>query len=144
MARIEKSIVIKASSETIWKMLFWDRIPEWLDGISATYTSQERRKVGATAHVTAETVGVKAEWDVEISEYIECERAAWRSTGGNVTALGLTTLEPIDRGTQVTFVIDFELPYSILGKIIDQLVVRRELEQDIEKGLKKLKRMLEN
>jgi uncharacterized membrane protein len=145
MARIEKSIVINAPSKKIWEMLFWDRIPEWLDGISATYTSHEKDNVGATAHVSSDVIaGLKAEWDVEISEYTEYEKATWRSTRGNVTALGETTLEPIDTGIKLTFVIDFELPYSLLGKIIDKLLVRKELEQDIETGLKKLKNMLEN
>jgi hypothetical protein len=39
--------------------------------------------------------------------------------------------------------IDSELPYSILGKIIDKLVVSRSFERSIERGLAKLKTMLE-
>ena len=143
MARIEKSIDINAPAEKIWGMLLWDRLSEWLNGYSAKYTSEYKDKVGATAHVTTNVAGLKSEWDVEMTEYIEYERATWRSTGGDVTAFGLTTLEPTDMGTKLTFVINSELPYSILGKIIDRLLITRETEQGIEKGLKKLKSILE-
>ena len=143
MARLKKLIEIKAPPGKIWPLLFWDKIPEWLDGIEAEYTSEEKDSVGSTAHVVAEAAGIKAEWDIEITEYIRNERATWRSTAGNVTAIGLTTLEPTETGTRLTFVIDYELPYSILGKVVDKLVVSRQLEKDIAKGLKKLKAMIE-
>jgi len=107
-------------------------------------TSEEKDDVGATAHVTYDvTAGVKAEGDVEITEYIRNERATWRSTKGKVTAIGSSTLKPTDTGTKLTFLIDIALPYSILGKIIDKLLVTKETEQNIEKGLQNLKSILE-
>ena len=51
MAKIEKSIGISVPPEKVWPMLFWDKIPEWLDGIEAEYTCEEKDRVGATAHV---------------------------------------------------------------------------------------------
>ena len=135
LARIEKSIEVKASTEKVWPMLYWDRLPDWLEIIKAAeYTSEEKNNVGATAHVTVETAGVNVEWDVEITEYIEDEKATWRSTAGNLTAIGLTILRQTEAGTKVTFVIDYELPYSVLGKIIDKLMVSREAERGIERG----------
>ena len=144
MARIEKSIEIGVPPEKVWPMLYWDRLPEWLDGIKeAEYTSEEKDAVGATAHVIGETAGIKAEFDVEITEYIENKKATWRSTAGNLTAIGLTTLKPTEAGTELTLVMDYDLPYSILGKIVDKLVVGREMENGFERGLKKLKNILE-
>lgn len=144
LARIEKSIDIDSTAEKVWQMLFWDRLPEWLDIISkAEYTSTEKDRVGATAHIIGETAGVRAEWDIEMTEYNKLQRATWRTTGGNLTAIGVTTLEPTETGTRLTFMIDSELPHSILGKIIDKLVVSRQTENSIERGLEKLKKMLE-
>lgn len=144
MARIEESIVVIAEPERIWPFLFWDRLPEWLDGIKkATYTSGEKDCVGATAHVVAEMAGIKAEWDVEITEYARNERATWRTTGGNLTAVGLTTLEPVEAGSKLTFVIDYDLPYSILGKVVDKLMVSRDVGKGIKTGLQKLKSIVE-
>ena len=145
MARIEKSIEIKVPAEKVWQLLFWDRIPEWMDIIKkAEYTSKDKDSVGATAHVIGgETAGIKTEWDVEITEYVKNERATWRTTAGNITAIGLTTLNPTEAGTKLAFVIDYDLPYSIFGKIIDKLVVSREAEKGIERALEKLKNILE-
>ena len=144
MARVEKSIEIDSTPDKIWPLLFWDRLPEWLGTIKeAEYTSDEKERLGATAHVVAEAAGVKAEWDVEITEYVKNKKAIWRTTRGNLTAVGSTILELTDAGTKVTFVIDYDLPYSILGKVIDRLVVGRDMEKDIENGMKKLKEMTE-
>jgi len=144
LARIEEAIEIGVPPNKVWPMLFWDRLPEWLDAIKeAKYTSEDKDSVGATAHVVGETAGIKAEWDVEITEYVKGERARWRTTGGNLTAIGLTTLEPIKAGTKLIFVIDYDLPYSILGKIVDKLLVSREVERGIKRGLGKLKSTLE-
>lgn len=144
MARIEKSIEISAPSEKVWPMLFWDRLPEWLDGIKeAKYTSEDKDSVGATAHVIGETAGIKVEFDVEITEYIENEKATWRSTAGNLTAIGLTTLKTTETGTKLTLMMDYDLPYSILGKIVDKLMVSRDIEKGFERSLEKLKNTLE-
>jgi uncharacterized membrane protein len=144
LARIDKSVEINTTSDKVWEMIYWDRLPEWLGTIKkAEYTSENKDSVGATAHINAEAAGVKAEWDVEITEYVKNEKAAWRTTAGNFTAIGLTTINPTEAGTKIRFVIDYDLPYSILGGIIDKLRVGRGIEKDIEEGLRKLKNILE-
>ncbi|MGA3192996.1 MAG: SRPBCC family protein [Candidatus Bathyarchaeia archaeon] len=144
MAKIEKSIEIKASPEKVWPMVLWDRIPEWYDDFKKVqYTSKEKHKVGSTVHVIAETAGMKAEWDAEITEAIENEKGAWRTTGGSFTGFGSVTLSPTKAGTKVTIAMDYELPYSVLGKLIDKLRVHKALEKGNERGLEKLKGMLE-
>ena len=144
MARIDKSIEINTTPGRVWEMIYWDRIPEWLETIiKAEYASENKDQAGATAHIEAEAAGVKAEWDVEVTEYVKNEKAAWRTTSGNFTAIGLTTLTSKEGSTQMRFMIDYDLPHSILGRIIDKLVVGRAVEEDIERGMKKLKDILE-
>ena len=53
------------------------------------------------------------------------------------------TLEPIAKGTKVTYLMDYEMPYSVLGKLIDKLRFRKAMEKSFEVGLKKLKSMME-
>ena len=144
MARIEKTIEISVQPDKVWPMLFWDRIPEWLEGIKeAKYTSEEKEVVGATAHVVGETAGISVDFDIEITEYTKNSGASWRTTAGNFTAIGKTTLKPTEAGTELTLLIDYDLPYSILGKIIDRLLVSRDMEQGFDNGLKKLKDTIE-
>jgi len=43
----------------------------------------------------------------------------------------------------VTLGATYELPYSLLGKLIDKLHTRKAMEKSFEVGLKKLKDMME-
>lgn len=57
--------------------------------------------------------------------------------------VGTATLNRTEAGTEITFVVDYALPYSILGKIVDKLMVGREIEKSFERGLEKLRNILE-
>jgi uncharacterized membrane protein len=145
LTRVEKSIEIKASPEKVWPMISsWDGWMEWYAPFKKIeHTSKEKNKVGATVHILSELAGVKAGWDAEITEVIENEKGAWRSTGGSFTGFGFNALSPTKAGTKVTIMMDYELPYSFLGKLVDKLRFHKALDKAYDVGLKKLKDMLE-
>ncbi len=144
MARIERSIEINATADKIWPMVFWDKVPQWFSGIKrGEYTSKFKDRVGATAHVEGVAGGVKAEWDAETTEWVENKKYAWRTTSGTFTGVGSMTLAPTNSGVKTTFVMDYDLPYSILGKIIDRLRVGKDLDKDAVRGMEKLKEIAE-
>lgn len=144
MARVEKSIEISASPEKVNSIMKWERFPEWFDSFKKVeWTSKEKEKVGSTIHVTSEIAGMKAEYDAEIVEFTK-NTLRWRTIGGNFTAISTGTISPTDSGTEFTIAIDYELPYSILGKMIDKLRVHKAMEKDLEKGLKGIKKSTEN
>ena len=53
------------------------------------------------------------------------------------------TLVPSKTGAKVTTAFDYELPYSILGKIIDKLRVHKAMEREADKALQKMKNVAE-
>ena len=137
---MEKSIEIKAPPEKVWSISSWERIPEYFETVKKVeWTSEEKNKIGATLHITGEVGGTKAEYDVEITELVENEKTAFRTTGGNITLSAHSILSPTKDGTKITYVEEYELPYSVLGKIIDKLRVRKAIEKDAERALEKLK-----
>ena len=140
MARIETSIEINALPEKVWSLVNWDRVPEYYESIKkVTWTSKGRMEVGATVHVLSDIAGVKGEWDAEITEYADNQSVSWRTTSGNPTIIYHATLAPSKTGAKITTAFDYELPYSILGKIIDKLRVQRAMEKEAEKALQKMK-----
>ncbi len=144
MARIEESIEINTTAQRIWPNILWDKVPEWLDIIKKVdYTSEDTEAVGATAHWVGEAGGIKSEWDTETIEWDTYKRGAWRTTAGTFTGIGSVTLTPTKSGTRATFMMDYDLPYSILGKIIDKLRVFKAVEKGVRNGLKKLKEITE-
>ena len=143
MTKIEKSIEIKASPEKVWPMITWDRIPEWYDPYKKVeWTSKDKYTVGSTVHITGELAGSKAEMDAETTEYKENEKVAWRTTGG-MKGTGYAALSPTETGTKVTIIMDYELPYSVLGKLIDKLRVHKAIDKSFDVAYEKLKDMLE-
>ena len=77
LARMEKSIEIKAPPERVWEMLALDKAKEWMEEWkSVEYTSEirtpeDKYKVGASAHVTEK----HGEFDLEITESLENEKS---------------------------------------------------------------------
>jgi len=146
LGRIEKSIEIKASPAKVWMMLALDRLPEWNEEYGdVKYTSEVRNpedkySIGARSHTKMKGAG---EIDFEITESLENEKISYRVQGmkGVRNANGTFTLKPTEVGTKITAVSDVELS-SFMLKMLSR-VVSRALEKDFEKGLGKLKSILE-
>jgi coenzyme Q-binding protein COQ10 len=144
MTRIEKSIVINASPEKIGSIAQFERVPEWqVEWKTVEWTSEIKNKVGSTLHMVGEVAGFKSEIDLELTEFVENEKAAWRTIGGNMTGIGSMTFSPTEDGTKFSMLIDYELPYSVLGKLIDKLRVRKAIDKSYDEALKSLKDMAE-
>ena len=79
------------------------------------------------------------------SQSIENEKMITRFTSKDVYGFGTFSLKPTKTGTEIFYVMEYKLPYSILDKIIDKLVVGREIEkeEDLETAFEKLKSILE-
>jgi ligand-binding SRPBCC domain-containing protein len=53
------------------------------------------------------------------------------------------TYEVTDKGTKVTLTVDYALPYSVLGKIIDKLVAGKQIKEYSKTSHKRAKQILE-
>ena len=145
MRRVEKSIEIRAPPEKVWEMLALDRWPEWMDGaevesaqyISEVRTPEDKYRVGASAHV----VEKRWEYDLNVMESVENEKLTVRSKGKYTYTMAYD-LKPVDGGTRLTWVGEFEMPWGILGKALSGLF-RRTAEKQLKKALEKLKNIVE-
>jgi uncharacterized membrane protein len=108
-----------------------------------TRTSKIANDVGETVHIEGEVAGMKAEWDGETTEKVLNQRHAWRSIGGSFTGFGSFLLTPTAAGTDVSMMMDYEMPYSIFGKLMDKLKFQKAFEKTIDAGLRKLKEISE-
>jgi len=144
LTRIEKSIEINAPPAKIWPYFYWENCPEWYGAFKKVeHTSKVIHAPGETVHISGEVAGMKAEWDGETTEVVENEHVLWRSIGGSFTGFGSHTLTPTKTGTRVTTVLDYDMPYSVLGKIMDKLRFHKAFDKTIDDGLAKLKELAE-
>ncbi len=86
---------------------------------------------------------IKIEWDGETIEWVENERYAWRTIAGPFTGFGSMNITPIDSGARLSIILDYEIPHSYLGKLLDKLLIHEALESEFDEGLKELKALLE-
>ena len=143
--KIEKSVKINAPPERVFALLT-DRkeAPKWNKLIKeAIVTSKEPTGVGSTVHYVGEAGGARGEWDIETTEWVKDKKYAWRTTSGDVAMLTIWTLREANGTTELTYEIRYELPYSILGKIIDRLKASRDIENGMITALKSLKQLSE-
>jgi len=52
-------------------------------------------------------------------------------------------LRVLEGGTELATAMNYELPYSILGKIVDKLKVSKDIEKGMARTLQNLKNLLE-
>jgi len=141
LVRTERSIEIRAPPEKVWEMLALDKWSEWnvghfLDTKNMKFTSEvntpeDRFKVGASAYPSANP---KA--DFKVTESVKNEKITYLHGGGPMTYI----LKPTDEGTRLTYVVEYE-PQGI-GKLLF-ILFRGMGEREVEKGLEKLKSILE-
>ena len=146
MANVTKSIEVEASPEKVWTWSMDQKnMNEASKGFSESlWTSNGPVGVGSISHFISEAGGTTAETDLEVTEYVENKKFAQRSIGESKTKMAFAyVLEPTVKGTKVAFNMDYEVPYSILGKLIDKLKVHKEVEKGITKLLENIKKGIE-
>lgn len=146
MTKLIMSVEIEASPEEVFAFILdlkkMNDVSKWWD--VGEWSSDGPVGVGSTAHY----VGVgrnKGEWDLKVTEFVKDKKMTMSVIGTKKLALSSTnsyTLEPTTKGTKLTYSIDYEMPYSILGKLIDKFAHSR-MEKGNIKFLEDLKKAVE-
>lgn len=150
MGHVERTLEIKAPVERVWAfMTDWERIPEWTKSVEKfEITSKQRSGVGVTSHEVGVLAG-RWRYDIhsEATEFVENKVIAWRVVSGDAVVRKGTKvswrMKPTKEGTQLTYTSDYEVPYSIFGKIIERLIFRGRLEKQLEGWMENIKSLVE-
>jgi uncharacterized membrane protein len=87
--------------------------------------------LGTTMHFVGAAGGSNAEIDLEAIEFVKNKKVVWKSIGASKTKIAFTqTYEPTSKGTKVTVDTEYEVPYSILGKLVDKLKIKKDIEKN--------------
>lgn len=146
MTKITKSIEINASPE---KVFAWTsdikNVNDSMKGFTELkQTSTGPLALGSTFHAVGKAGGSTAEVDMEAIEYVKNKKVVFRTAGaGKLKMTSSWTYEPNANGTKVTYDEEYELPYSILGKLVDKLKVQKDKEKNNTKQLEYMKKAIE-
>jgi uncharacterized protein YndB with AHSA1/START domain len=145
MTHIERTIDIAAPPERVFTELTdlhrldrWSTVTAGHEGPEETlHAGQEFRQDLRVAGVSLPTT-----W-----KCVECEpprSVAYEATspgGGSLTMQQVVV--PTDGGSRVELVVDYELPGSFLGQLLDRLYVERRNEREAQHSLENLKDLAE-
>jgi len=148
LARIERSIVIEAPVEKVFAFVtdFDNFLKASSPEIKMEVLSRDEgpERVGCITKVRAKVGDQVWELEVETTESVKNKRHTVRQKGGAMKKMLMTdTFEPTDGGTKWTSIVEYELPYSLLGKLIDKLKFRKVIEKSSDYYVNKTKELIE-
>ena len=148
MGRIEISTEIKAPIENVFAFLadpknFEDIMPEDA-AVRVEMLSKGPFGVGTTYRLSGVLAGRKMAVENEYVEFEENRRIVERQTKGDMKSYrGTWAFEATKKGTTLKQTMNYELPYSVLGKIIDRLKAGKEFQAFMKAGTERAKEILE-
>jgi len=148
LTKIERSIVIEAPVEKVFAFVTdldnFVKINPPETEMEILSRDEGPQRVGFTAKVRAKVGDQVWEVEVETTEFVENKKQAVRQKGGPMKKFDMLDLfEPADGGTKWTSIVEYELPYSLLGKLVDKLKVRKDMEKGADYQVNKTKELIE-
>lgn len=138
MASIEKIVEINATPEEVFEVICRiDDFPKYTNLIKDV----KEIEAGKFRWV-AKFGSFGFKWDSIITELVEGKRVAWASISG-IKNSGSFNLEPTEKGTKVTFLMEYLLPFSIMEDVVGHVSSywMEKISSDI---LGMVKKVLEN
>jgi len=148
LGKATTSIEIEASPEKVFDFVISEKMNDLTkEFYECKWTSTGPVGVGSTAHY----VGVhkrnrREEWNAKATEFVKNKNLTMHLTGANKRSHDETLIymfEPTVKGTKMTLTMEYGMPYSVLGKLIDGLLVKNWVEKENNKVMENLKKALE-
>jgi uncharacterized membrane protein len=149
MSKVSRSVEIAAPVEAVFA--YYAR-PEH---IAKTFPQDSKIKVvpvnvkegfgiGTIFRISGDFGGRQMEWDNETIAYENNRLIQTKAINGPFKKNVITVkFDPMERGTKLTFEADYDIGYSILGKTIDKLKIKKEVEMGIDSSCAAVKQYLE-
>lgn len=147
MTKLTISKEIQASPERIFAFSISERMNEiWGEWMMGKWVSEGPVGLGSIAHF--DTKGMLknlGELTGEVTEFEENRKMTMHSKNvkGKTTGIETIILEPMANGTKATYVTEYDVPYSVFGKLIDKVKISRDMENMHVKMLENLKNAVE-
>jgi carbon monoxide dehydrogenase subunit G len=141
MPKLNNSINISAPVEKVFAYVTDPTTgPEWLVGWTEV-TDVTGSGVGQHYHWKYSMLGVPLRGETTVSEQVPNERSVTDSKGG-ITSTFTFTFAPHEGGTKLDVEIDYSIPVPVLGKLAEQLVLKRN-QREAQMSMENIKERME-
>ncbi|MCS6767241.1 MAG: SRPBCC family protein [Candidatus Nitrosocaldus sp.] len=150
MATISKEVIINAPVKEVFTYFarpehISEQFPKEIGMNVIPIEVKDGFGVGTVFRITGNFGGKVLEWDCETLEYIPGRKIVAKQIDGPFKRWMITVeFEALgeDR-TRTRMTVDYDLPLSFIGSIMDKVKVEKEAERGIENGLYRVKALLE-
>ncbi len=142
--KLQRSIEIAAPPEKIWPFLVEpEKIMKWFTFLRKfEYTSKQHSGVGTTFYYEEKSGPQLMKLNYVVTEWVENKKLAFKLNSGPLKKDDqVWSLEAIPSGTRFTMTEDAEMPWGIIGKVLDVLLSGM-IGKNIEKILSNLNNVL--
>ena len=144
--RVERSIEIAAPPEKIWPFLVEpEKILKWFTLLRKfEYTGEQKSGVGTTFYYEEKSGPQLMKLHYVVTEWVENEKLAFVMTSGPAKRDDqIWSIEATPSGSRFILTEDYEMPWGIIGKIMEKLLVGRIIGKHLEEILANLKSLAE-
>ena len=146
MSKFTRDVVVACPPSHVFGVLSnVERLPEFSHLAVAIRNGPGRAiEVGDRFEQAVKVLGIEFDTDWEVTEVVADTtiRVEGRSQHSGKASL-TQTVAPEGTGSRVTFEVDYDPPFGILGDIADKVVFERKNEEDAEHILARLKELCE-
>src|SRR5690606_13988266 len=145
MPYVEQSITIYAPPYVVFDLIANqpERMPEWWSAFELqSRVTPPPTAVGSVSHYVYNMMGVKIKGEHQVIEMDENARLVVKTTSGIDSAFEFT-FTPVDGGTELNVRVEYTLPGSVLGQLLNRLAIEQRNEHDLAEGLQNLKKIVE-
>ena len=145
MPYVEQSVVIQVPASKVFDFIANqpERMPEWW----RAFHLQERvtpppTAVGSISRYAYNMMGVRIKGEHQVVEMEQDAHLLIRTLSG-IDSMFEFTFAPVDGGTELTVRVEYALPGSVLGQLLNRLTIEQRNERDLIESLQNLKLLLE-
>ncbi len=133
--------MITAPTDEIWRFItspenFHKYIDNYKEG---SFLTQNRTGLGATFRWYAKFCGKYVESTESVIKWVENQRVEYEGNMAGVWFHSQMILNSAGSSTELVIIIEYKIPYSILGKFLDLLYFRHRVKSDITKSIYAIK-----
>lgn len=145
MPYVEESILIAASPEQVFDYIANqpEKMPDWWPPmILQERVTPPPTEIGSVSRFVYNMLGVEIKGEHRVLALIPNRHLNVTTTSGIDSSFDFT-FTPEGDGCRLTIRVDYTLPGSVLGQLLNRMVVERQNVKDLQEGLQNLRRILE-
>lgn len=146
MPHVEQSIVIHAPVEAVFGLIAHqpERMSEWWPPIDLQErVSPPPTTLGSVSRYVYNMMNVSIRGEHEVTEMEENQHLVVETISG-IDSRFHFDFAPVTEGTHLTIKVDYSLPGSVIGQLMNRVIIEEKNIKDLRDGLDNLKKILES